>query len=76
MPTAMLKTLYKLNDKKKNNQLVEVINSRLRDFKEEIEDMNEKQKNLKNHIKQQILLKKSLNRKNLMNKNKNKKDMA
>ena len=50
-PTAMLKTLYKLNDKKKNKQFVDVINTGLRDFKEEIKDIGKKEKKLKNHMK-------------------------
>ena len=37
----MLKTLYNLNDKKKNNQLVNKIKSRLSDLKNEIKKMTE-----------------------------------
>ena len=40
----MLKTLYKLNVKKKNKQFVDVINTGLRDFKEEIKDIGKKKK--------------------------------
>ena len=40
----MLKTLYTINDKDKNKKLVDLINSGLRNFKEEIEDMSEKEK--------------------------------
>ena len=40
----MLKTLYTINDKDKNKKLVNLINSGLRNFKEEIEDMSEKEK--------------------------------
>ena len=47
----MLKTLYKLNVKKKNKQFVDVINTGLRDFKEEIKDIGKKEKKLKNHMK-------------------------
>ena len=47
----MLKTFYKLNVKKKNKQFVDVINTRLRDFKEEIKDIGKKEKKLKNHMK-------------------------
>ena len=41
MLTAMLKTLYNLNDRKKNNQLVNIIKSGLSDLKNEIERMSE-----------------------------------
>ena len=41
MPTAMLKTLCNLNDRKKNNQLVNIIKSGLNDLKNEIERMSE-----------------------------------
>ena len=41
MPTAMLKVLYNLNDRKKNNKLMNTINSRLSDLKNEIEKMSE-----------------------------------
>ena len=41
MLTAMLKTLYNLNDRKKNNQLVNMIKSGLSDLKNEIERMSE-----------------------------------
>ena len=39
MPTALLKALYNLNDGKKNNQLVNIIKSRLSDLKNEIKKM-------------------------------------
>ena len=48
MPTLMLKTLYNLNDRNKNNKLVNIINSRLKDFKEKIEDMSDEEKETKN----------------------------
>ena len=35
-PSALLKDLYKTNDKEKNNELVNLINSGLKDLKEEI----------------------------------------
>ena len=38
---AMIKTLYNLNDRKKNNQLVNTIKSRLSDLKNEIKKMSE-----------------------------------
>ena len=37
----MLKTLYNLNDKKKNNLLVNTIKNNLSDLKNEIEKMSE-----------------------------------
>ena len=40
----MLKNLYKTNHKKKNKKLVSVINSGLKDLKDEIEDMSEKER--------------------------------
>ena len=46
-PSDMLKAVYNTNDRKKNNKLVNVINSRLRDFKEETEDMSEEEKETK-----------------------------
>ena len=41
MPTELLKTLYNLNDTKKNNQLVNTIKIRLNDLKNEIKKMSE-----------------------------------
>ena len=41
MPTAMLKALYTFNDRKKNNELVNIIKSGLSDLKSEIERMSE-----------------------------------
>ena len=40
-PSALLKDLYKTNDKEKNNKLVDVINSVLKDLKREIKEMSE-----------------------------------
>ena len=40
-PTAMLKNLYKLNDRNKNNLLVNTIKSGLSDLKNEIKKMSE-----------------------------------
>ena len=40
MSTVMLKTLYNLNDKKKNNVLVNTIKSGLSDLKNEIKKMS------------------------------------
>ena len=41
MTTEMLKVLYNLNDRKKNNKLVNIIKSGLSDLKDEIERMPE-----------------------------------
>ena len=40
----MLKPVYKTNDKKNNNNLVNIIKSGLSDLKKEIEDMSEEEK--------------------------------
>ena len=40
MPSVMLKNLYKLNDRKKNNLLVNTIKSGLSDLKNEIKKMS------------------------------------
>ena len=42
----MLKNLDQINDKEKNNKLVNVINSGLKDLKEEIKKMPEKEKEI------------------------------
>ena len=39
-PSVMLKNLYQINDKEKKNKLVNVINSGLKDLKEEIKEMS------------------------------------
>ena len=44
----MLKKLYTTNDKKKNNDLVNIIKSRLVDLKIEIEDMSNEEKEIEN----------------------------
>ena len=43
-PSDMLKSVYKKNDKKNNNDLVNVIKSGLNDLKKEIENMGEEEK--------------------------------
>ena len=43
-PSIMLKSLYKTNDKKNNNKLVNIIKSGLSDLKNEIENMSEEEK--------------------------------
>ena len=42
----MLKDLYKINDKEQNSKLVNVINSGLKDLKEEMKKMSEKVKEI------------------------------
>ena len=42
----MLKDLYKIHDKEQNSKLVNVINSGLKDLKEEIKKMPEKEKGI------------------------------
>ena len=58
MPTAMLKAVYDKNDKKKNNDLINVIKSGLSDFRKEIEEMDWGCKRargvLRNKLKSQI----------------------
>ena len=51
MPTALLKTLYNLNDRKKNNQLVGIIKSGLSDLKNKIEKMPENEIKIKKRHK-------------------------
>ena len=46
MLTAMLKTLYNLNDKKKNNLLVNTIKSGLNDLKDEIKKISEEEREI------------------------------
>ena len=43
-PSALLKELYKTNDKEKNRLLVSVINSGLKDLKEEINKMSKEER--------------------------------
>ena len=42
----MLKNLYQINDKEKKNRLVNVINSGLKDLKEEIKEMSEEERKI------------------------------
>ena len=44
-PSDMLKNLYQVDDKEKKNKLVNVINSGLKDLKEEIKEMSEEEIN-------------------------------
>ena len=57
----MLKTLYNISDKTKNNQFVNVIKSGLRDLKDEIKKMSEDEINIEKPYKIVILLKRFLN---------------
>ena len=50
-PSALLKELYKTNNKEKNNKLVNVINSGLKDLKEEIKEMSEEEINTENILR-------------------------
>ena len=47
MLTVMLKTLYSLNDKKKNNLLVNTIKSGLNDLKNKIKKMSKEEREIK-----------------------------
>ena len=47
-PSALLKNLNKTNDKEKNNELVKVIISGLKDLKEEIKNMSKKEIKIEN----------------------------
>ena len=50
-PSDMLKLLYTTKDKTKNNELVNVINSGLKDLKKEISKMSKDEKKLKIQIR-------------------------
>ena len=50
-PSEMLKFLYQTNDKERKNELVNVINSGLKDLKKEIKKMSEKEINIEKHNK-------------------------
>ena len=45
-PSALLKDLYQINDTEKNYELVNVINSGLKDLKEGIKEMSEKERKI------------------------------
>ena len=45
-PSNMLRDLYRINNKKKNNELVNLIKSGLNDLKNEIENMDEEEKEI------------------------------
>ena len=50
-PSDLLKDLYRINDKKKSSKLVDVIKSGLSDLKNETENMDEREKKLKNQMR-------------------------
>ena len=50
-PINMLKLLHTTKDKTKNNELVSVVNSGLKELKEEIKKMSEDEKKLRTQIK-------------------------
>ena len=51
MPTAMIKVLYNLNDKKKNNKWMNIIKGGLSDLKNGIERMSEDEIKIENQMK-------------------------
>ena len=51
LPSALVKKLYETKNKNENNELVNVVKSRLIDLKDEIEKMSEEEKKLKNQMK-------------------------
>ena len=66
-PTNILKLLYRTNDKEKNIELVNVINSGLKDLKKEIKNMSQEEKEIEKPDKIAELLKRFLS---LINNNK------
>ena len=50
-PTALTEQLYKIKNKNKNNELVNVIESRSTDLKNEIKKMTKREKKSKNQTK-------------------------
>ena len=56
-PILILKNLYNVDNREKNNELVNIIKSGLSDLKDEIENMSENEKELNNQIEWCILLK-------------------
>ena len=50
-PSDMLKTLYTTNDTKKNFDLVNLTKSRLSDLKNEIKNISEEEKKMKNQTR-------------------------
>ena len=66
-PTDMLKLLYRTNEKEKNIELVNAINSGLKDLKKEIKNMSQEEKEIEKPDKIAELLKRFLS---LINNNK------
>ena len=66
-PTDMLKLLYRTNEKEKNIELVNVINSGLKDLKKEIKNMSQEETEIEKPDKIAELLKRFLS---LINNNK------
>ena len=60
-PSALLKELYKTNDKEKNRLLVSVINSGLKDLKEKIKKMSKEERKIEKPDKIVKIVKKILN---------------
>ena len=60
-PSALLKELYKTNNKEKNNKVVNVINSGLKDLKEKIKKMSVDEKKIEKPNKIVKIVKKILN---------------
>ena len=60
-PSALLKDLYKTNDKEKNRLLVSVINSGLKDLKEKIKKMSKEERKIEKPDKIVKIVKKILN---------------
>ena len=60
-PSSMDKYLYKTNDRKKNNELVSVINSGLKDLKKEIKEMSKEERKIEKPDKIVKIVKKILN---------------
>ena len=60
-PSALLKELYKTNNKEKNNKVVNVINNGLKDLKEKIKKMSVDEKKIEKPNKIVKIVKKILN---------------
>ena len=59
-PSALLKDLYKTNDKEKNSLLVNVVNNGLRDLMEEINKMSKKERQIEKTDKIVTIIKRTL----------------
>ena len=58
--SALLKDLYKTNDKEKNNKLVSMISSGLKDLRKEIKEMSEEEREIEKPDKVVEIVKKIL----------------